>query len=239
MDELKLSARLCAVAGLVHKGFKVADIGTDHGYLPIYLVQNGISDFVYACDVRPKPLERAKAHIMEYGLEQNIKICLADGLAGINKGDADTITICGMGGKLMQNIIQLGKDKLADGMQLVLSPQSEVRDFREYLINNNIEIVSELMVKDEGKYYFLMDCIYHKENNTFLKYSETELRYGKKLIESKTEVFKEYLDKEYNTLNQLKTNLLQNEPSLSVEKRLKEINEDMHFNREAYISCGY
>ena len=105
MELLKISDRLRSAAGLVYKGARVADIGTDHGYLPIYLVQNGISECVYACDVRKKPLERAQAHISSYGLDDNITIRLADGLCGIQKDDVDTVTICGMGGKLMKDII--------------------------------------------------------------------------------------------------------------------------------------
>lgn len=106
MELLKISDRLRSAAGLVYKGARVADIGTDHGYLPIYLVQNGISECVYACDVRKKPLERAQAHISSYGLDDNITIRLADGLCGIQKDDVDTVTICGMGGKLMKDIIE-------------------------------------------------------------------------------------------------------------------------------------
>ena len=148
MELLKISDRLRSAAGLVYKGARVADIGTDHGYLPIYLVQNGISECVYACDVRKKPLERAQAHISSYGLDDNITIRLADGLCGIQKDDVDTVTICGMGGKLMKDIIEAGKDRLSNGMQLILSPQSEVREFRAYLLENGIDILSEMMKKE-------------------------------------------------------------------------------------------
>ena len=106
-------------------------------------------------------MERAQAHISSHGLDDNITIRLADGLCGIQKDDVDTVTICGMGGKLMKDIIEAGKDRLSNGMQLILSPQSEVREFRAYLLENGIDILSEMMIKDEGKYYFIMDCVYH------------------------------------------------------------------------------
>lgn len=165
---INISERLKCVASLVNKGARVADIGTDHAYLPIYLVQNGISNKVYACDVRKEPLRRAKLHIDEYGLSDKITTQLCDGLKGINKGDVDTVTICGMGGKLMKNIIKAGIDKLGDNTQLVLSAQSELRDFRKYLLETGIDIKSEHMLLEDGKYYFIFDCVYNTQDEYYL-----------------------------------------------------------------------
>ena len=160
-DIINISNRLKCVASLVNKGARVADIGTDHAYLPIYLVQNGISNKVYACDVRKEPLRRAQLHIDEYGLSDMITTQLCDGLKGINKGDVDTVTICGMGGKLMKSILQAGIDKLGYNTQLVLSAQSELRDFRAYLLEAGIDIKSEHILLEDGKYYFIFDCVYN------------------------------------------------------------------------------
>ena len=160
-DIINISNRLKCVASLVNKGARVADIGTDHAYLPIYLVQNGISNKVYACDVRKEPLRRAQLHIDEYGLSDKITTQLCDGLKGINKGDVDTVTICGMGGKLMKSILQAGIDKLGYNTQLVLSAQSELRDFRAYLLEAGIDIKSEHILLEDGKYYFIFDCVYN------------------------------------------------------------------------------
>ena len=165
---INISERLKCVAGLVNKGARVADIGTDHAYLPIYLVQNEISNKVYACDVRKEPLRRAKLHIDEYGLSDKITTQLCDGLKGINKGDVDTVTICGMGGKLMKNILKAGIDKLGDNTQLVLSAQSELRDFRKYLLETGIYIKSEHMLLEDGKYYFIFDCVYNTQDEYYL-----------------------------------------------------------------------
>ena len=106
-DIINISNRLKCVASLVNKGARVADIGTDHAYLPIYLVQNGISNKVYACDVRKEPLRRAQLHIDEYGLSDKITTQLCDGLKGINKGDVDTVTICGMHGNPLILTVQI------------------------------------------------------------------------------------------------------------------------------------
>lgn len=261
---INISERLKCVAGLVNKGARVADIGTDHAYLPIYLVQNGISNKVYACDVRKEPLRRAKLHIDEYGLSDKITTQLCDGLKGINKGDVDTVTICGMGGKLMKNILKAGIDKLGDNTQLVLSAQSELRDFRKYLLETGIYIKSEHMLLEDGKYYFIFDCVYntqdeyylnvtniqqnniyengaaagdihnndsHKEDNDKKKitaYAEEELRYGRYLLDNKSEVLYEYLNKELTSCNNIRNSLINNkEQSISIESRIHAIDEDI------------
>lgn len=271
---INISERLKCVASLVNKGARVADIGTDHAYLPIYLVQNGISNKVYACDVRKEPLRRAKLHIDEYGLSDKITTKLCDGLKGINKGDVDTVTICGMGGKLMKNILKAGIDKLGDNTQLVLSAQSELKDFRKYLLETGIDIKSEHMLLEDGKYYFIFDCVYntqdeyylnvtniqqnniyenadaagdihnnnihnndsHKEDNDkeyndkkkVTAYAEEELRYGRCLLDNKSEVLYEYLNKELTSCNNIRNSLINNkEQSISIKSRIHAIDDDI------------
>ncbi len=266
---INISERLKCVAGLVNKGARVADIGTDHAYLPIYLVQNGISNKVYACDVRKEPLRRAKLHIDEYGLSDKITTQLCDGLKGINKGDVDTVTICGMGGKLMKNILKAGIDKLGDNTQLVLSAQSELRDFRKYLLETGIDIKTEHMLLEDGKYYFIFDCVYNTQDEYYLNvtniqqnniyenaaaagdihnndshkedydkedndkkkitaYAEEELRYGRYLLDNKSEVLYEYLNKELTSCNNIRNSLINNkEQSISIKSRIHAIDEDI------------
>lgn len=271
---INISERLKCVAGLVNKGARVADIGTDHAYLPIYLVQNGISNKVYACDVRKEPLRRAKLHVDEYGLSDKITTQLCDGLKGINKGDVDTVTICGMGGKLMKNILKAGIDKLGDNTQLVLSAQSELRDFRKYLLETGIDIKSEHMLLEDGKYYFIFDCVYNTQDEYYLNvtniqqnniyehaaaasdihnnnihnndshkedydkedndkkkitaYAEEELRYGRYLLDNKSEVLYEYLNKELTSCNNIRNSLINNkEQSISIKSRIHAIDEDI------------
>lgn len=271
---INISERLKCVASLVNKGARVADIGTDHAYLPIYLVQNGISNKVYACDVRKEPLRRAKLHIDEYGLSDKITTKLCDGLKGINKGDVDTVTICGMGGKLMKNILKAGIDKLGDNTQLVLSAQSELRDFRKYLLETGIDIKSEHMLLEDGKYYFIFDCVYNTQDEYYLNvtniqqnniyenadaagdihnnnihnndshkedydkedndkkkitaYAEEELRYGRYLLDNKSEVLYEYLNKELTSCNNIRNSLINNkEQSISIKSRIHAIDDDI------------
>ena len=169
-DIINISNRLKCVASLVNKGARVADIGTDHAYLPIYLVQNGISNKVYACDVRKEPLRRAQLHIDEYGLSDKITTQLCDGLKGINKGDVDTVTICGMGGKLMKSILQAGIDKLI--AQLLISGRNvEIETNGSIDINKVRENVKDnLTTAMNGQ---VINGIYDKVNDEMERLSMT------------------------------------------------------------------
>ena len=104
---MELSKRLYAVAGLVTEGASVADIGTDHGYVPIYLVEEGIARKALALDVNRGPLERARMHIVGHGLGDKIETRLSDGLREIRPGEVDTIIVSGMGGPLTLSLIHI------------------------------------------------------------------------------------------------------------------------------------
>ena len=164
MELIKLSKRLLTVANMVTKGSVVADIGTDHGYLPIYLVQNSISEHVIAMDVNKGPLNKASLNIRQLHLEDKIDTRLSDGLNILKRNEANTVTICGMGGKLIAKILESGKDKISPDNELILSPQSEIQQFREYLLQSGYRIVKEDMILDEGKFYVIIKCTLNSEN---------------------------------------------------------------------------
>lgn len=200
MEDFKISKRLQKVASLVKSGNVVADIGTDHGYLPIYIIKQGISNRVIAMDVRKGPLQKAVDNVSQYGVKDNIDIRLSDGLENLQTGEAQTVTICGMGGKLIQSILEKGKDKYDSTTQLILSPQSEIRDFRKYLVDNGFNTVGEHMLKEDGQYYLIIECMRDdcKKDSGLSDdlLCETHLRYGKMLLEGKCKCLKEYLEKE-------------------------------------------
>lgn len=154
---IKLSKRLKAAADLVVRGAKLADIGTDHGWVPIYLVQTGVIPSALAMDVRRGPLDRACGHIKEYGLEERIECRLSDGLEAYTKDECESILIAGMGGELIISILEYGREKLNDGMQLVLSPHTHVELVREYLDKAGHILTDEICICDDGKYYFFLD----------------------------------------------------------------------------------
>ena len=130
---MELSKRLKAVAGLVTEGASVADIGTDHGYVPIWLIQSGRAAKVIAMDVNEGPLERARGHIRSKRLENVIFTRKSDGLQALHVGEADTMIAAGMGGGLVIRILENSPEITADLKEFILQPQSEIHKVREYL----------------------------------------------------------------------------------------------------------
>lgn len=157
--EVEISARLKALADMVTPGNRVCDVGCDHGYLSIYLVQKKISPRVIAMDVRTGPLSRCTEHVMQYGLEQYIEQRLSDGLEALAPGEADTVVCAGMGGRLMQAILTRQQETAKSLKELILQPQSEVMAFREFLRSQGYRTVEENMIEEEGKFYPMMKVV--------------------------------------------------------------------------------
>ncbi len=154
-----LSKRLQALADMVTIGNRVADVGCDHGFVSIYLVQNKIAPYVYAMDVREGPLQRAKEHIASYRMENYIETRLSDGVQALLPGEAEALVCAGMGGKLMQKILTEGREKVSGMEELILQPQSELEAFRLFLRREGYSIVQEKMIYEEGKYYPMMRVV--------------------------------------------------------------------------------
>lgn len=153
MRSVVLSRRLRTVAGMVTKGNRVCDVGCDHGFVPVYLVQEGISPGVLAMDLREGPLRAAREHVSAYGLEEQIETRLSDGLHNYRPGEADTLVCAGMGGGLMIRILEAEREKTDSFRELVLQPQSEIERFRRYLRENGFRILDEEMVVEDGRFY--------------------------------------------------------------------------------------
>lgn len=154
--EFSLSARLSAIAAMVTAGNRLADVGCDHGYLSIFLVQNGTVPSAIAMDVRPGPLGRAKEHITQAGLSDSIETRLSDGLDALASGEADTLVIAGMGGPLMERILTKGAAVRDSFSELILQPQSDIPHFRHYIRSQGWEVVQEELILEDGKFYPMM-----------------------------------------------------------------------------------
>ena len=148
-----------AVASMVTPGNVLADIGTDHGYVPISLVQRKKIPKAIAMDVNVGPLQRACEHIAECQLEDKIETRLSDGVNKLQVGEADTILIAGMGGELVVRIITEGMEVCKAAKELVLQPQSELEKVRQFLRENKFKIMDEDMVIEDGKYYPMMRVV--------------------------------------------------------------------------------
>lgn len=156
---MELSNRLQAIVNLVSPGNRVADVGCDHGFVSIYLFREKIASKVYAMDLRPGPLARAKEHIKSYGYDNYIETRLSDGITALKAGEADALVCAGMGGRLMAKILSDGYEKVMEMKELILQPQSDLAFFREYLRNHKLIIIAEDMVKEDGKFYPMMKVV--------------------------------------------------------------------------------
>lgn len=151
-----LSRRLQAIADLVSPGKRVCDVGCDHGYVSIYLIESGRADAVLAMDVNRGPLERARINVEKHGLTDYITLRLSNGLDAYRTGEAQSLVIAGMGGRLMQSILTKDKEKTEDFEELILQPQSELALFRKFLRTEGYTIVQEEMILEGGKFYPMM-----------------------------------------------------------------------------------
>lgn len=203
VKDYQLSKRLLLVADWIKPKSIVADIGTDHAYLPIYLALHQICSKVIALDVRKKPLERAKENISQFNVSDKVDIRLSDGMDKLLPMEADVVTICGMGGKLIMDILERGREKIDSTTQLLLSPQSELRLFRIFLYENGIQVLREDMIWEEHQFYVLMDCRWkdkdiekkQKQENpqSYSDIEEMNFRYGEYLLKNKNSILKKML----------------------------------------------
>ena len=160
---LNISERMLMAAKMVRNGKAVADIGTDHAYLPAYLILNGIASKALACDVRKGPLENARKTVEHYGLESKITLRLSDGFDEIEPFEADDFIMCGMGGTLMEQLVSRAywlKDK---SKRIIVQPQSHAEDIRRFFVENGFEILCEDACTDSGKLYCAMVAEYTGE----------------------------------------------------------------------------
>ena len=214
MRPVVLSKRLQAVAAMVTAGNSVCDVGCDHGFVPIWLVEQGISPRVLAMDVRSGPLSAAGEHIAEHGLESRIEIRLSDGLHNYNVGEADTLICAGMGGGLMMRILSEDQDKTASFRELILQPQSEIERFRTGLREMGYQIADEQMIEEDGKFYPMMrvDIELCKLKEVINLANDKELckledRYGGLLLKRKDRTLAAYLRREDRIYGEILTKL--------------------------------
>ena len=197
---VKLSERMLHLADMVRQGAVLADVGTDHGYIPIYLVESGRICRAFAMDIKEGPLGRAKEHIRAFGLDDYITVRRSDGVAALSPGEADTILIAGMGGDVMRHILEDGEAVVASSRELILQPQSKIREVREYLFKKGYEDAGEDMVYEEGKYYPMMrvlTCGGEAVRKRYAAYGEEKKQmffcYGEFLIQEKHSVMRQFL----------------------------------------------
>lgn len=188
---MKLSARLVAIARLIPKGKIVADIGTDHGILPVYLVSQGISPTAIASDLNKGPLEAAKKTVTEAGLSHKIKLRLGFGLETVEFAEADVAVIAGMGGGTISKIIEASGDQ-CPVKELVMQPMGDSGQLREWLVRNGWKIIDEDIIEEGGRYYEIIYSVKGREQVL----DQSILTIGPRLFEKKHPLLEKLIKRE-------------------------------------------
>lgn len=153
----KISKRLKQVAQFVPQDARLVDVGSDHAYLPLFLVESGVIRYAIAGEVVSGPYQSARQNIQDSIYRDRIEVRLADGLAAFEEEDQMTVlTIAGMGGRLIADILEAGKDKLRQMERLILQPNNRESDVRAWLERNDFQLVAETILEEHGKFYEIL-----------------------------------------------------------------------------------
>jgi len=185
---IKLSARLLTLAKLVPTFGGVADVGTDHGYIPVWLAQNGHKSKLFATDINSAPLEHAKQTATEYGQNDKISFYLCDGLSALNADEISTVIIAGMGGESIAEILAAASWTKGGPVLLILQPMSKAAYLRRWLFNNGYRVLSEHLV-DDGSIYEVLTAQAGEDK----PYSPAELLIGHRQLISSDALFENQL----------------------------------------------
>lgn len=197
---MNISIRLKTVASLVDKCEKIADIGTDHAYLPIYLLKKGVCKEAIASDINKGPVEKAEHNVKREGLERKILCKLGGGLTTIKPFEVDSAIIAGMGGNLIRDIIEESMDVFKSLKYVVLQPVQNPDVLRKYLYESGYNIIDEELCFDEGKYYEIIKVEYSNKPKIL---DEVYYEVSEKLIEKKHPMLKEYIQYKIEKYNNI------------------------------------
>lgn len=204
---LNIGTRLMCAASMVECCRKIVDIGTDHAYLPSYLVLNGKAEDVLACDIGVMPLKNAEKTVNAFELKDKIALRISDGLKSVSPDEADEIIICGMGGNLIVDILSEARWIKRSGMHLILQPMTHSEDVRRFLCKNGFSIAQEKFVVDNKKIYC---CISAHYTGNFSEIDPGFYYFG--FLPPADEVAKEYVQKQLRRVN-IKLDALKNSDS--------------------------
>ena len=185
-----MNKRLLLIADNIENGKGMIDVGTDHGYLPVYLAQNSYSGNIFASDINLDPLNKAKSHAAEADLEDRIKFFLCDGLKDCPRDEIDTIVIAGMGGDMIVKILDEGYWCMDSKYKLLLQPMSKAEILRYWLVYNDFEINKELLVDENNSLYQIIETRFGGRT----KHNDAELYTGKATLAGDKELYRRHFD---------------------------------------------
>ncbi|WP_144511113.1 tRNA (adenine(22)-N(1))-methyltransferase TrmK [Bacillus sp. FJAT-22090] len=229
MNAKNLSERLKTVASFVESNTIVADIGSDHAYLPCYLVHTGVITKAIAGEVVKGPFESAQKQVRNEGLEKQIDVRFGNGLQVIDEADnVQTITIAGMGGPLIASILEAGKAKLTSAECLILQPNIHAKAIREWAIKENWKIVNETILEEHDKVY---EIIVLKKGH--MELTEQELLVGPILMKEKSNVYKKKWLNELNEWQRIVDQLNKTAQTTEVEQKKEELESKIALVKES------
>ena len=208
--------RINGIGQMIQKGMVVADIGTDHAFLPVYLIENDICEKVYACDVADGPLEAARKTIAERNMDEEIIVIQSDGFDCV-PDDANVAVLAGMGFYTVEGIFERNIEKLDQFKQIIIEVNRNVKEMRQYISEHHYTIQNEEIIYDRGHYYFVIDMntTYHDE------YNEVEIQCGPILLNKKEKDYIEYIDIRLKQLEEyISKSKCDNDHPLVKEKKL-------------------
>ncbi|HBG7379352.1 SAM-dependent methyltransferase [Clostridioides difficile] len=216
---MKLTDRLLKIASLVSDGKKIADIGTDHGYIPVYLLKEGKVPFAVLADVNKGPLDNAHKEVIQNNLLDKVDLRLGSGIEILEIGEVEEVIIAGMGGILISELLEAKKEVAHNVEKLILQPMQAQEELRYYLLNNGYEILEEVLVREDFRIYEIIVAKYTGKNTII----EDEIYYkvGIKLLENKDSLFNDFIEKNIKTYSSI-VNKLEGKNGEAIDKRRKE-----------------
>lgn len=230
MNSEKLSQRLEKVSSYVLQGSVLADIGSDHAYLPCYLGLKKMIKKGIAGEITEGPYRSAKEQVVLDGLTEIIEVRKGDGLSVLEENEAEVVTICGMGGSLITSILEKGKGKLGSAKRLVLQPNVGAKTVRNWLLKENWVLSAEEIIKEDGKIYEVLVADRIGEQ-PYSNRRDAELLFGPYLLKNQNEAFKE---KWAGEVKQWKAILaqMQHSQGTAAETKRKELLEHINLAEE-------
>ncbi len=186
---MELKGRLKLIADKVPVCSVVADIGTDHAYIPVYLIQQKKCQHAIASDVKPGPVKVANRNISKYKLNDKIETRMGSGLETLKANEADTVIIAGMGGTLLAELLDAHPEKVSGNTILVLQPMNDLHVVRKWLYDNRFEIYDEELTAEGNKIYCVLSARYSGKNK---EYTEFQLHVGELLVAKKDPLLQDY-----------------------------------------------
>ena len=216
---MKLTDRLLKIASLVSDGKKIADIGTDHGYIPVYLLKEGKVPFAVLADVNKGPLDNAHKEVIQNNLLDKVDLRLGSGIEILEIGEVEEVIIAGMGGILISELLEAKKEVAHNVEKLILQPMQAQEELRYYLLNNGYEILEEVLVREDFRIYEIIVAKYTGKNTII----EDEIYYevGIKLWENKDSLFNDFIEKKIKTYSSI-VNKLEGKNGEAIDKKRKE-----------------